>query len=276
MNLSQTTTPSHARLAGLLYLVPMFLGPFSMMYVPSTITVPGDAPDTAANLLASESLFRLGMLSDAAIVLSEVALTAVLYFLLKPAGRTLALTATFARLGMTVLQAGNLVPQLAAIALVTTQPSAFDLHQVQDLALFALRVHDLGVHVWEILFGLHCQLGVLVFRSGFLPRAFGVLLGLAAFGYSLNGPGNLVAPANAPLFATIVGLAAVVGEVPFVFWLLLKGATPPTRSKTTVAGPEPASTTSTARPETTVRVGVRRVPQAESVASANIKERRMV
>lgn len=218
--MTSSTTPekrvSHARLAGLLYLVPMFLGPFSMLYVPSIIMVPGDATATAANLLASESLFRLGMLSDAAIVLSELALTAVLYFLLKPAGRTLALTATFARLGMTVLQAANLLPQLAAITLVST---------AAPTAVLALRVHDLGVHVWEILFALHCLLvGVLVFRSRFFPAIFGVLMGVASLGYALNGLGNLVAPASAPGFAAIVGITAMVGEVPFVLWLLIKGA----------------------------------------------------
>jgi hypothetical protein len=214
---------SRARLAGLLYLVPMFLGPFSMMYVPSKIGVAGDAAATAANLLASESLFRLGLVSDAAIVLSELALTAVLYFLLRPAGRTLALTATFARLGMTVLQAANLVPQLAAITLLSSTPSPSPL--ATELAMILLQVHGLGVHVWELLFALHCLLvGVLVFRSGFLPRVFGVLMGLASCGYALNGFGNLLAPGSGPVFAAIAGLTAVLGEVPFVLWLLIKGA----------------------------------------------------
>jgi hypothetical protein len=174
----------------------------------------------------SASIFRLGMLSDAVIVLSEVALTAVLFFLLRPAGRTLALTAAFARLGMTVLQAANLVPHLAAAALVTSAvPSGFTADQVHTLAFVAFRVHEFGVHAWEILFGLHClMVGVLVFRSGFFPRMFGVLMGIAAFGYSLNGLGNLVAPNSAATFTAIVGLTALIGEVPFVFWLLIKGA----------------------------------------------------
>jgi hypothetical protein len=215
-------TLSNARLAALLYLVPMFLGPFSMMYVPSRIGVAGDPAATVANLVASESLFRMGLLSDAGIVLSEVALTAVLYFLLRPAGRTLALIATFARLAMTVLQAANLVPQLAAISLVTGP--GFDAQQAQALAFFALRVHDLGVHVWEILFALHCVLvGVLVFRSGFFPRALGVLMVIASLGYGLNGLGNLAAPSHAATYAAIVGVTALLGEVPFVLWLLFKG-----------------------------------------------------
>ena len=207
---------SHARLAGFLYLIPMFLGPFSMMYVPSVIVVPGDTAATAAHLVESTSLFRMGMLSDAVIVLSELALTAVLYFLLKPAGRTLALTATLARLAMTALQAANLLPELAALELAHGSPES---------AVLALRLHDLFALVWQIPFGSHCLLvAVLVFRSGFFPRALGVLMGIAGLGYTLNGLGCLLLPESAPTLAAIVGVAALVGEVPFVLWLVFKGA----------------------------------------------------
>ena len=225
--MSEISPPSYARVAGQLYLIPMLVAPFSMMYVPSRIVVAGDAAATTANLLASEALYRLGVASDAGVMLAELALTAVLYFLLKPAGRGLALTATFARLGMTVLQAANLLPAVAALELAHTN-GPFDAAQSQALALFSLRLHEHGVLVWQILFGFHCALiGVLVFRSGFFPRFMGVLLGIAAFGYTLNGFGDLLAPAHAATFAAIVGLTAVAGEVPFVFWLLIKGVDEP-------------------------------------------------
>lgn len=211
-----TASSSHARLAGLLYLVPMFLGPFSMMYVPSVIAVPGDPVATVEHLLASASLYRMGMLSDALIVLAELALTAVLYGLLRPAGPTLALTATLARAAMTVLQAANLLPALAALSLASeTSP---------EPTMLALRLHDLSALLWQIPFGFHCLLvGVLVFRSGLFPRVLGVLLAIAGAGYALNGLGCLVLPESAATLAAIVGLTAVVGEVPFVLYLVFKG-----------------------------------------------------
>ncbi len=223
------TTPAprtDARLAGLLYLIPLFCGPFSMIYVPSMVVVPGDAAATASRLMASESLFRLGLLSHSAIFLSEVALTAVLYVVLKPAGRKLALTATFARLAMTILQGVNLFPLLAALQCLgsASYRSAFAEQQVQAFALFMIDLHGLGVHVWELFFGLHCLLvGVLLFRSGYFPRVLGVLMGIASLGYSLSGIGHLLAPGAAPVFEPIVAVAAIVGEIPFVFWLLFKG-----------------------------------------------------
>ncbi len=200
-----------ARLAGLLYLVPMLLAPFSMMYVPSVIVVAGDAAATAQNLASSTSLFRLGIAADVLVVLSEIALTAVLYVVLAPAGRALALTATFARLAMTVLQAVNVLVLLVVL-------------QLPSSSLLLMNVHEQCVHVWELLFGLHClTVGALVFRSGYFPRVFGGLMALAGLGYFLNGMGNVLAPEHAPLFASLVGVAAMVGEVPFVFWLLFRG-----------------------------------------------------
>jgi hypothetical protein len=206
------------RVAGLLYLVPTFLGPFSMMYVPAAILAPGDPDTTARQLLASETLFRAGMVSDVAIVLSELALTAVLFALFRHVSEPLALTAAFARLAMTVVQAVNLLPELAALeALHASQPHAL----VQGL----LELHGAGVHVWEPLFALHCLLlGLLVARSGEAPRVLGAGLVLAASGYALSGLGHLAAPSHAPLYETVVALTAIAGEVPFVIWLLARRA----------------------------------------------------
>lgn len=212
-----STSPRfHARLAGALYLVPMFLGPFSMMFVPSRVLVAGDAAATLEHLSASESLFRLGIASDLLIVLSELALTAVLFVLFDRVNRALALTATFARLSMTAMQGANIGLSVGALNAAARGDAA------QTLTL--LEVHGQGMHLWETVFALHCVvLGVLVFRSAFVPKVFGLLLGVAGLGYALNGLGSLLVPSAAPVFASAVGLTAVVGEVPFVFWLVIKG-----------------------------------------------------
>lgn len=212
-----------ARLAGLLYLIPTFAGPFSMMYVPSAILAPGDAHATAERLLASERLFRLGMVSDVIIVLAEVALSALLLTLLRPAGRSLARAAAFARLAMAAVQAVNLLPQLLALSLVRGDGGLATMGgpEREALALAMLNLHGAGAHVWEALFGLHCLLvGALILRSSHVPRAFGALVGLAGIGYSVNAFGHLLAPSHAPIYTAIVAVGALVGEVPFVVWLV--------------------------------------------------------
>ena len=98
-----------ARIAGILTLLIVVFAPFSMIYVPSTLMVPGDAAVTADNIMASEGLFRLGMASDSIVLLIEIMLTVLLYVLVKPVNKTLSLTAAFSRLAMTVIQGINLL-----------------------------------------------------------------------------------------------------------------------------------------------------------------------
>ena len=107
---SASTSPLvYARFAGLLYLIIAIAAAFSFFYMRSTLIVPGDATATASNIMASEWLFRMGIASDAIVFLSEIVLVALLYALLKPVSKTLALATVFARLAMAVMQAVNLL-----------------------------------------------------------------------------------------------------------------------------------------------------------------------
>lgn len=199
------------RAPGLLYLLITVLGPFSMMFVPAQVVSSSDGV-RSVHLVEHLGLFRLGIASDLLIVLTELVLTVVLFVAFERVGRTLALTATVARLAMTVLQAGNVVLSLAA------------LRAPPESTLALLDLHADAMHVWEVTFALHCVLlGVLVFRHGAIPRSFGVLLAVAGVGYGLNGLGTLLVPEFGPVFAQVVALTAIVGEVPFVGYLLVKG-----------------------------------------------------
>jgi Domain of unknown function (DUF4386) len=97
-----------ARIAGALTLVIAVFAPFSMIYVPSTLVVPGDAAATVNNIMTSEGLFRAGIASDSVIFMIEIVLTVMLYVLLKSVNNTLSLVAAFSRLAMTVIQGINL------------------------------------------------------------------------------------------------------------------------------------------------------------------------
>ncbi len=70
-----------ARVAGILYLLIALFAPFSMVYVPSMLIVPGDAATTAKNIMTSEGLFRLSIASDSVVFLIEIVLTVLLYVL---------------------------------------------------------------------------------------------------------------------------------------------------------------------------------------------------
>lgn len=205
-----------ARITGLLYLAIAVIAPFSMLYVPSRMLVPGDGAASMAHVLDREALFRAGMVVDALVVLVEIGLSVLLYRLLESVHPTMAAMAAFARLAMTVIQGVNLGLSLVALRLAENrQPS---------LVLVFLLGHGDLVLVWQAFFGLHCALlGVLVHRSGSFPRVLGALLVLSAAGYLSDSFGRIASRDYGDRFGSIVAPLALMGELSFTLWLIFKG-----------------------------------------------------
>ncbi len=215
------------RLAGVLYLLIAVLAPFSILYIPSMLIVPGDAATTASNILASDGLFRLGIVVDSVVILLEIALVAVLYVLLRPVNKMLALVATFARLAMTVVMAVNVFNSLGVLLLSSDAEylTVFEPGQLHALVLLFLNLHDSGVYIWQVTFSFHLLvLGYLVFKSGYFPRILGILLMVACLGYLMDSFGILFPNSGAiSIVSSILLAAAVIGELSFTLWLLIKG-----------------------------------------------------
>ena len=220
MNTLKTT----ARIAGLLMLVLVALAPFSMLYVPSTLIVPGDAVTTANNIVSSAAMFRLAMASDAVIFLVEIALCALVYTLVRPVNKTLALIAVFARLAMTIIQGLNLLNHFVVMSLLSGSGSVAALAppQLHALVSLFLGAHEAGVLIWGMFFGLHLLvLGYLVYRSGYLPKVIGGLLVFVGLVYLTQSFGNILLPDAKALFTAMGSLGFL--EIAFPVWLLIKG-----------------------------------------------------
>ena len=213
-----------ARIIGVLILIIAVFAPFSMIYLPSSLIVSGDATTTAQNIMASEGLFRLGIVSDAVVVLLEIAVIVLLYVLLRPVSRTLSLVAAFARLAMTVLMGINLLNHFVVLLLLSGAGylTVFAQDQLHALALLFLNAHADVVLIWGLFFSLHLLvLGYLVFKSGYLPRILGVLLMIASLCYVIQGVGTILLPQYEGIFVS-VGLVSAI-EIALPLWLLIKG-----------------------------------------------------
>src|SRR5215218_7920905 len=176
----------YARLAGLLLIIVAAISAFSIIYVPSTLIVPGDATATADNVRASGGLVSLGIVSDSLIFLTEIVLSVLIYVLFRPVSRMLALVAAFARLAMAVIQGINLLPYFTALLLLSGAGylTVFEPDQLDALALLLLNAHQYGVYIWQLFFALHLfVLGYLIFNSGYFPRILGVLVVVGSLGY---------------------------------------------------------------------------------------------
>ena len=216
----------YARVAGLMYLLIALLAPFAEFFVRKGLIVPGDPAATAANIVASESLFRAGFASDLAVFVMEVALAAVLYVLFRPVSRPLALVMAFARLAMATVLGFNLLHMFTGLQLLIgpAYAAAFEPGQLHALAFVFLNAQSDGYKLGMVFFGLHLAvLGYLVYRSGFLPRILGILMMVSALGYLADSFTAFLVPQYAGTLATVVVVTALIGELPLALWLLVKG-----------------------------------------------------
>jgi hypothetical protein len=213
-----------ARIAGLLTLMIVVLAPFSMVYVPSTLIVPGDAAATANHIVASEGLFRLGIAIDSVVFLIEIVLTVLLYVLIKPVSKTLSVVAAFSRLAMTIIQGINLLNHFIVLLLLSgaTYLTVLGPDQLQALVLLFLNAHESVVLIWGLFFALHLLVfGYLVYKSGYLPRFLGMLLIIVSLCYLTQSFGNILLPQYKEVFTSIGLLSSI--EIVFPLWLLIKG-----------------------------------------------------
>lgn len=213
-----------ARFAGLLYLLASIPGVFSLLYVPSHFIVSGDAAATANKIAASEFVFRIGIVSELAGFIGFIFVVGALYRLLCGVNKTHAWLMVTLMLVSIPISLVNVLNEFAALALIrgANFVSVFAQPQREALAMLFLHLHFKGFEVAQIFWGLWLvPFGILVFKSGFLPRILGVLLIIACFGYlanSLVGFGVL-----SDVFSRFVGQLTIC-EVPIILWLLIMGA----------------------------------------------------
>jgi hypothetical protein len=214
-----------ARIAGFLYLMVIGFGVFALMYVRTTLIVPGDAAATANRIAASDGLFRVGVVSELIMYGCFLLLPLPLYMLLKPVNKTLArlmVLFVFVSVPIGMLNALN---NLAAVSLLSDAGYwvAFTTEQVQAQMMYFLNLHELGYLIGQVFFGLWLiPLGYLAFKSGYFPRVLGVLVILGGFAQLTDTFASLLFPSYDGLFLTVIGVFGF-SEILFCVWLLLIG-----------------------------------------------------
>ncbi len=217
-----TSVKTTARVTGLLYLALLPLGIFGV-FATSNLIVPGDAARTAGNIVASESLFRLSIVSALLVQVINIFVVLALYRLLAPVGKNMAsLMVVFILMGVPIAMLNEL-NNLAILQLLkngTGYLGSFTPSQVQALVPLFLELHKLGVSIVSIFWGLWLfPMGYLVFKSGFLPRILGGLLIIGCLGYLVESLSALLLPG----LRVNVALFTFWGEVLLPLWLLIKG-----------------------------------------------------
>jgi hypothetical protein len=220
------STKKAARVAGLLYLLACIPAPFSLIYVPRTLIVPGNATATASKILASESMFRIGIAGELINGIGFVFAVLALYRLLKGVSKQQASLMVTLYMISVPISFLNVLNEVGALILLRGADflSVFTRPQLDALAMVFLRLHSHGVVVVAIFWGLWLfPFGVLVYRSGFLPRILGVLLVINGFAYVIPSFTALLLPQYRDVVSRIA-LPFLLGEAAIVLWFLIRGA----------------------------------------------------
>lgn len=217
----QATSPRKlARIIGLLYLVTIVTGIIAQGVISGKL-ITSDAATTAANILANQSLYRLGFAVYLIEMACQIAMTSLLYNLLKPVNRSVALlTAIFGLTGCVIKTLSRLFYYAPLLVLGGGHYlSVFNTQQLQSLAMLFIKVNDQGAGLALAFFGVHTVMrGWLVIKSTFLPAWLGVL--------SILGGAGWLAFAWPPLgnqLLPYIALIGLVGSIANIGWFLIKG-----------------------------------------------------
>lgn len=221
--MQSTPVQAYVRFAGVLLLLSMVGGYFGEMHVPSRIVVSRDPAATARNILELNLLFRWGFAGYLLEAVCDIALAWVMYVLLRPAGRNLALLAAFFGLVSTSVFA---VAQFfffgsATILAGTDYLKGFSPDQLNSLAFIWVKMYGLGAGLFMVFYGIATGVrGYLIYRSGYLPRLLGALLMLAGLGFIARNFVLVLAPAY---LSNLFLVPMFFAGASLTLWMLIKG-----------------------------------------------------
>ena len=220
-----TPLSRYARVAGILYIASSIPGFFRLIYIPNTLFVPGNPAATAGTIASHEFLFRLGIVAYLICNALWIFVSLALYRLLKGVDQTLAWLVLILGIVVVPIAFVNAANDVAALLFIRggDSLSVFDPAQRDAIAMLFLNLHHQVDLAFDMLGGpWFIALGLLVYRSGFLPRFLGVWLMLACIGYEAIAFTGFLIPDYAD---TVARFASVVltAEVALMLWLTIRG-----------------------------------------------------
>lgn len=211
-----------ARLTGVLYLINGMFYMNANNLVHGRILVKDDAAATAHNILTNGSVLQLSFSYLLIATVAYIAVTFLLYELLKPVNRSISLLAAFFSMAGCIVGTFGSVFTIAPLTILGGTPylSVFKVEQLQAMALLSLNLSTIVADISMVFFGCYCILiGSLILRSKFMPRIIGAFLIIAGLTYQL-----FLSPQYAAgLFSRVVMPAGMLGEGSLILWLLIFG-----------------------------------------------------
>ncbi|KFF03363.1 DUF4386 domain-containing protein [Flavobacterium reichenbachii] len=219
----ENSPKNYARTAGILYLIIIVMGFCAETFVRNKLFVSGDANATANNIINSPFLWKIGITADLIMQICDLPVMIILYYLLRPISKKLALLNLSFNLIQTAVLVANKLNLLAALFFLGDAEylKTFTTDQLHTLAYLSIKLHDFGFGIGLIFFGFVCLFeGYLIFKSGYFPKVIGVLMSIAGICYLFNSFALILAP---QLSSIMLLMPCLIAELSLSLWLIFKG-----------------------------------------------------
>jgi hypothetical protein len=215
-----------ARVLGILGLLGILTGAFDIGYVQSTLIVAGNPSATLHNILTHETLFRLGFASHLFELVLNIPGEIIAFLLLRRVNGIVAAIALCCGVVGIAIEAVDLLGAYVPLklALEGSALGAFSSEQLRALSYISAQLQQAGLLLSWVFYGIdELATGFLFFRSGFLPRILGVLLGISGLCYFTHGFLSFLAPSlDARLYPYIL-FPCLPGEGLSSLWMATVG-----------------------------------------------------
>jgi hypothetical protein len=184
-----------------------------------------DAPGTVNQIIAFESLFRIGLVISLFSCLLLLLAAWALYVLLKPVNKNLALLFLLLNLGGFAIVVLNHLNLFSSLMLLSGADylKVFQPNQLQAQALLFINLFKNGSTIAQIPYGVWLfPLGYLVFKSRFLPKILGILLIADGFGLLIYVLQRFLLPGYDVISYPFLAVS-FIAEISLSLWLLIKG-----------------------------------------------------
>jgi Domain of unknown function (DUF4386) len=224
MEAAHSSSHRTARLAAVLYVFIILLAIYSGE-ASGDVVVPGDPAATAKNLLDNELLFRSATVAHLASVIAFTVMTFMLYRVFRQANRHLSrLMVAPVLIQVPIFLVLEVFHITALVIVKDNQLTSFTDIQKQELAYLFMRMFSMGIAASQIFWGLFMlPFGIVAFRSGYLPKIFGILLLLNGVGYVVEGCAYLLLQRDAFLLVRGIDRFTFIGLPLTMLWILVKG-----------------------------------------------------
>lgn len=218
--MTKTSPKALGRIAGTCYLAIFVAGEIFSLLVPNLGLLNTIDAATLDHIVSHQTAFWAGYPFFLLVVALRLILMLLFYELFKPVNKSIALLAVYFNIVATTIQAVMAITLLAPFVLLGGAHSltAFTPDQVHTLALAALQLYNPIYYIALAFFGCYdLLLGYLAFKSTFLPRPIGVLMGIAGLGWL-----TFFIPPIATHLLPYNLAAGLLGEGSMILWLLVK------------------------------------------------------